>query len=273
MASTCSSISRSLLSCTKASIPPCSAKLILWSAWALMSLNAVALHFLVLMSATFKRKKSDLKPLPYTMPLWLLKLGLSFLKLNAALYWHSGSLLSARWIKPGRPSSMISAWWWKLVSKFAMQRLASLWMSILLCFISAIITLPPPLLPMNSCVSMSSPKLARLPTLCLAASTSPLCAKNTKETTQCFAISTLSSSLRLRLQRHAATSLWISNSVLLPALAKGFRMPALTSLPLLSGKLASLLSALSARHWLWTLLLSAKLTKGPVPPSFPILFK
>mmetsp|Transcript_18741 Transcript_18741/g.65061 ORF Transcript_18741/g.65061 Transcript_18741/m.65061 type:complete len:204 (-) Transcript_18741:2851-3462(-) len=117
---------------------------------------------------------------------------------------------------------------------------------------------------------MSSAKFASEPMAWRAASRSPHCAKWTIAGRHTLATSKRTSGSSVTLQRHAATSRWISSSAERPALASAGSPPLLTKRRRFSGSFVNRRSAANARHWLWMLFDWAKNTSGGTPPARPI---
>mmetsp|Transcript_24764 Transcript_24764/g.50861 ORF Transcript_24764/g.50861 Transcript_24764/m.50861 type:complete len:232 (-) Transcript_24764:190-885(-) len=132
---------------------------------------------------------------------------------------------------------------------------------------------PPPRSAMYLCVSMSSARFAKHPTAWRAVSTSPPKLSMTMPAMQSWLHSTRTSSSKLKLHRHAATSRCTSTSTELAAEANEGSTPARTSRPLLFGLVESLRSAARAKHWLCTLLEDESVINGGIAPKLPIAFK
>mmetsp|Transcript_24421 Transcript_24421/g.84901 ORF Transcript_24421/g.84901 Transcript_24421/m.84901 type:complete len:269 (+) Transcript_24421:2016-2822(+) len=183
------------------------------------------------------------------MPLCADRLGPSLRKASEALYWHSPSGDMARWIRPGRPSSMISAWLLNDESRLATARDASRCTSRDVWFMRPIRKWPPWLEATTGCVATSSVMLPNAPHACREHSSSWLCASSTSVcSARELAIGSLFSSARLRLLRHAAVSRSVSSCSLEPATASGSSAPPSTMRRRLAGRSAKRRSALTARH-------------------------
>ena len=125
----------------------------------------------------------------------------------------------------------------------------------------------------KSCISMTTEIFAIAPMLNLVVSSSLLLDCERIVFIPFLAIVSLCGMLKLRLQKHAATSCWISKDTELPARTRIDQNPASISFPPFSFTEENLLIALNPRHCKCALFQLAPFINSSIAAFIPILIK